>query len=143
MAKFDPDNAASRQISDSPPEYISQIKKVIVPNPISGPGVILEAVDTRFSTTSESSYTARTFHNLINQPVILTNSLCQRNPIYFTETFSDPVFRKGTVTLYSPGGAFAGIYNDIDGYTASGGMIGYNAESCEDAAANNDPEASA
>ena len=141
VGDFVPDDAAYSQISTSPSEFITQIKKVILPNPISGPGVILEAVDTDFFTASESRYTGRTFRNLISQPLILMNTKCQRNPIYFNETFADPVFRNGRVTLYSPGGAFAGVYNDVAGYSASGTQVGYNAESCESAAANTDPEA--
>ena len=94
-----------------------------------------------FFTVSNSSYTAHTFHEVISQPLILTNGLCQRNPIYFNQTFTDPVFRNGTVTLYSPGGAFAGVYSGVQGYSASGEMVGYNAEPCSSAAANTDPKA--
>lgn len=103
--------------------------------------MIEEAIDTDFFTVSTSSYTAHLFHEVISQPLILTSGLCQRNPIYFNQTFTDPIFRNGTVTLYSPGGAFAGVYDDVQGYSASGEMVGYNAESCASAAANTDPNA--
>ena len=45
------------------------------------------------------------------------------------------------MTLYSPGGAFPGVYGGIAGYSASGPMVGYNAEDCGTAAADNDPKA--
>lgn len=112
-----------------------------MPNPVSGPGVIEEAIDTDFFTVSNSSYTTHTFHELISQPLILTNGECQRNPIYFNQTFTDPIFRNGTVTLYAPGGAFAGVYDGVQGYSASGVMVGYNPETCTSAAANTDPQA--
>lgn len=141
VASFVPNNAPYSQITPSPPEYIAQVKDVIVPNPVSGPGVIIEAIDTDFFTTSESTYTAHTFHDFISQPLILTNGACQRNPIYFNQTFTDPVFRNGTVTLYAPGGAFAGVYGGAQGYSASGEMVGYNPETCASAAAKTDPMA--
>lgn len=141
VASFVPNDGPYEEISTSPPEYITQIKDVIVPNPVSGPGVIEEAVDTDFFTVPESTFTTHTFHEFISQPLILTNGDCQRNPIYFNQTFSDPVFRNGTVTLYSPGGAFQGVYDSVQGYSASGEMVGYNAESCSSAAANTDPNA--
>ena len=143
VASFVPDDGPYEEISTSPPEYISQIKDVIVPNPVSGPGVITEAVDTDFFTISESDsdFTSHTFHEFISQPLILTNGLCQRNPIYFNQTFTDAIFLNGTVTLYEPGGAFQGEYDSVQGYSASGEMVGYNAESCSSAAANTDPNA--
>lgn len=55
--------------------------------------------------------------------------------------FSDPAFRSGKVTLASPGGAFAGVFDNVPGYSAAGNMLGYNAESCSSAAANTDPNA--
>ena len=45
------------------------------------------------------------------------------------------------MTLYEPGGAFAGVYGGVQGYSASGEMGGYNPESCSSAAAKTDPEA--
>ena len=141
VASFVPDDGPYEIISTSPPEYIAQVKDVIVPNPVSGPGVIEEVVDTDFFTVSNSSYTAHTFHEVISQPLILTNGLCQRNLIYFNQTFTDPIFRNGTVTLYSPGGAFAGVYDGVQGYSASGEVLGYNPETCSSAAENTDPMA--
>ena len=141
VASFVPNDGPYEEISTSPPEYIAQVKDVIVPNTVSGPGVIEEAVDTDFFTASMSSYTAHTFHEFISQPLILTSGLCQRNPIYFNQTFSDPIFRNGTVTLYEPGGAFEGVYDGVQGYSASGELVGYNAEACTTAAASTDPKA--
>ncbi len=94
-----------------------------------------------FFTVATSSYTAHTFHEVASQPLILTNGLCQRNENFFNQTFTDPVFRNGTVTLYEPGAAFAGVYDGTQGYSASGELVGFNPESCESAAANTDPEA--
>lgn len=141
VASFVPDDGPYEAISTSPPEYVAKVKDVIVPNPVSGPGVIEEAIDTDFFAVFSSSYTAHAFHEVISQPLILTNGLCQRNPIYFNQTFSDPVFRNGTVTLYSPGAAFAGVYDGVQGYSASGESVGYNPETCSSAAANTDPKA--
>ena len=103
--------------------------------------MIEEAIDVDFFTVSKSSFTAHTFHEFISQPQILNNGFCQRNPTYFNQTFTDPVFRNGTVILYSPGGAFAGVYNSVQGYSASGELVGYNAETCSSAAALTDPKA--
>ena len=143
VASFVPDDGPYEEIATSPPEYIAEIKDVIVPNPVSGPGVITEAIDADFFTISESDsdFTPHTFHEFISQPLILTNGLCQRNPIYFNQTFTDAVFRNGSITLYEPGGAFQGVYDGVQGYSASGEMVGYNAETCSSAAANTDPNA--
>lgn len=73
--------------------------------------------------------------------MILTSGKCQRNPIYFNQTFTDPIFRNGSVTLYEPGGAFAGVYEDVQGYSASGEVVGYTAEDCNSAAMKTDPKA--
>lgn len=99
-------------------------------------GVYPEAADFDFFPTSSSKYPLKLFKQGINQPLILTNGLCQRNPIFFNETFSNPLFRRGKVTLQEPGGAFQGVYTDqngIGGLSASGGQIGFMAETCESA----------
>ncbi|KAL9118298.1 MAG: hypothetical protein Q9187_005159 [Circinaria calcarea] len=114
-----------------------------IPNPISGPGVIIEAIDMDFTITTTPAYTSRTFHALINQVQTLTNGLCQRNPYYFNETFSRPIFTTGQVTLYQPAGpaALAGIYTGQTGYSANAQAIGYTAQDCKTAAAMVDPAA--
>lgn len=103
-------------------------------------------MDFDFITVISSLYTEHTFHELINQAVILINGLCQRNTYYFNETFSDPVLRSGNVTLFGPLAgaapkALAGVYARQGGYSASAQMVGYNAETCASAAANVGPEA--
>lgn len=144
IADFDPDNAPYMQIATSPAEYIAQVKNVVVPNPVSGPGVYLEAIDMDFFTAETSDFTEHSFHEVINQPLILTSGMCQRNPIYFNQTFTNPTFRNGKVILYdSPASAFPGVYTGVAGYSASGEMVGYNSESCSDAAKNADPKARA
>ena len=137
VASFDPNTAPYEEIATAPAEYITQIKDVIVPNPVSGPGVIEEALDADFFTITakESPFTATTFNEFTNQTLVLTNGDCLRNALFFNQTFSDPVFRNGSVILYSPGGAFAGVYDGVAGLSVSGENVGYNAESCEDAAA--------
>ena len=109
----------------------------------SGPGIYPEAVDARFFTTSTPGYPLKLFKQGINQPLILTNGLCQRNPIYFNETFTDIVYRNAEVRLYSPGGAFASPnpYTNIAAFSGSGSTIGYNPELCATAFSNNDPGA--
>ena len=127
------------------PEYFAEIKEVVVPNPGSGPGVYPEAVDVDFFIArNPPQYPLKLYKQGINQPLIQNNVVfCQRNPIYFNETFSDPVFRNGSVTLYEPGGAFQDFYTNVAGLSASGGSLGYaaNVETCQQAAANNDPNA--
>lgn len=141
VASFVPNNAPYQEISTSPPEYTAQITDVVVPLSLEGAGGLKKAVDTDFLTVLESDFTDHTFHEFISQPLILTNGLCQRIPLYFNQTFSDSVFLNGTVILYEPGGAFQGVYDGVQGYSASGETVMYNAESCSSAAANTDPKA--
>ncbi|KAL8706614.1 MAG: hypothetical protein Q9201_000361 [Fulgogasparrea decipioides] len=146
VASFAPNNDAYAPIASNPNEFTAEVKKIIVPNPVSGPGVIPEAFDLDFVSARTPLYTDHTFHAFINQPQILTNLLCQRNLYYFNETFAAPVQRVGNVTLFGPTSgsvpkALAGRYVRQGGYSASGEMVGYNAESCESAAARSDPKA--
>ncbi|CAO1602148.1 hypothetical protein XANCAGTX0491_005779 [Xanthoria calcicola] len=147
VADFNPNNDAYAPIASNPAIYTARVKEVIIPNPISGPEVKPEAFDLAFSSTQTPLYTAKTFHNLINQPQILNNGLlCQRNPYYFNETFAEPRLRTGNVTVYGPpAGALpsklAGRYVGQGGYSASGQMVGYTQESCASAAAKTDPKA--
>ena len=141
VAQFVPNNAANQPIG--PNEYIAQVKQTIVPNPVSGPGVIVEAMDMDFTITTTPAYTSHTFHTLINQVQTLTNGMCQRNPYYFNETFSRPTFTNGKVILYQPAGpaVLAGTYTGLTGYSANAETIGYNAQDCKTAAAMVDPAA--
>ena len=110
---------------------------MVVPNPVSGPGVYPEAADFDFFPTGTPKYPLKLFKQGINQPLILTNGLCQRNPIFFNETFSNPLFRRGKVTTQEPGGAFQGVYTDqngIGGLSAAGGTVGFDPELCQTAA---------
>ncbi|KAI4172573.1 MAG: hypothetical protein LQ346_008573 [Caloplaca aetnensis] len=144
VASFIPENEAYARVA--PNEFIAQVKQVIVPNPISGPEVKPEAFDLDFTTTSSPLYTDKAFHALINQPIILTNGLCQRNTYYFNETFTAPASRSGNLTLYGPISgsvpqALAGKYTKQGGYSANGEIVGYNPETCSVAAARLDPKA--
>lgn len=144
IADFVPnDGRAYQYTSPSMPEYFAQVKQVLVPNPVSGPGVYPEAIDIDFFIAKKQLYPLALYKQAINQPSILNNGFCQRNPIYFNETFSDPEFRNGSVTLYEPGAAFAGFYTNAGGLSVSGVQVGYAAtlETCQQAAANNDPGA--
>ncbi|KAL8806413.1 MAG: hypothetical protein Q9182_001328 [Xanthomendoza sp. 2 TL-2023] len=146
VGTFAPNNDAYAPISDNPNEFTAQVKRLIVPNPASGPAVTPEAFDLLFSTASTPLYTPRTFHALINQPQILNNGLCQRNPYYFNETFTKETLRSGTVTLYGPTAGdlpqkLAGRFFNQGGYSASASSLGYNPEECTSAAAKVDPKA--
>lgn len=61
IAQFVPNNNAFQQVAGSPNEYFAQIKQVVVPNPVSGPGVIPEAVDTDFFTAGSKGYPLKFF----------------------------------------------------------------------------------
>ncbi|KAL8688400.1 MAG: hypothetical protein Q9218_005679 [Villophora microphyllina] len=144
VAEFAPDSDAYAPIA--PGEFSAEIKQVIVPNPLSGPGIVPEAFDLDFVTATSPLYTEHTFHALINQPLILTNTQCQRNNYYFNETFTEPTMRSGNVTLFGPTAgsapaALAGKYIKQGGYSASAELVAYNAEDCAVAAKNTDPKA--
>ena len=149
IGQITPGNDAYAPLASNPNEFSTEVKQIIVPNPVSGPAVEPEVFDLDFITAAKSLpplYTAHTFHELINQPEILTNGDCQRNTYYFNDTFSAPLLRSGNATVYGPlaGAApsqLAGVYTKAGGYSASGQMVGYNAETCEMAAANADPKA--
>ena len=145
VASFTPNNDAYAALASNPNEFEAQVRQVIVPNPISGPGVTPAAIDLDFIKATTPKYTAKTFHALVNQPQTLTNGQCQRNTYYFNETFAAPVLRSGNATLYGPAHAGAvpaaldNRYEKQGGYSVSAEMVGFNAESCESAAANVDP----
>jgi len=72
------------------------------------------------------------------------DGMCQRNTIYFNQTFTDPIFRIGNVTIYQGLLGLAklvGEYSLVQGYSASGEEIGFATESCASAAMNVDPVA--
>lgn len=144
IASFIPENEAYALVASN--EFIAQVKPVIVPNTISGPEVKQEAFDLDFGTTTTPLYADKTIRALVNQPIILTNGLCQRNTHYFNETFTAPTSRSGNVTLYGPiSGSvpqeLAGKYSKQGGYSANAEVVGYNPETCSTAAARLDPKA--
>ncbi|KAL9584226.1 MAG: hypothetical protein Q9212_002255 [Teloschistes hypoglaucus] len=146
VAQFAPTNDAYAPIDSNPNEFSARVQQVIVPNPASGPGIVPEAFDFDFVSTKTPLYTDHTFHSLLNQPLILTNGLCQRNTYYFNETFTNPTMRSGNVTLFGPpaGAApkvLAKKYIKQGGISASAELVGYNAELCKDASAKVDPMA--
>ncbi|KAL9038998.1 MAG: hypothetical protein Q9214_005056 [Letrouitia sp. 1 TL-2023] len=141
VGAFHPNDNAYAPLASNPNEFVAQVNQVILPNDVSGPGLEPSAFDLDFISTRTPLYTAQTFHTLINQPAILTNTLCQRNTYYFNETFAAPVFRSGNATLYGPlegsvPAVLKGRYVKQGGYSASAEMLGFNAESCGDAAKN-------
>lgn len=139
-ASFLPDTAAYDELPYG--QYSIDVKEMIVPNPVSGPGVEPAIYDLLFSTTNTPNYTAHTFHSILNQPIILDDGLCLRNAYYFNESFADPIFRTGQVTLYMPS-QVEGVYEGLGGYSATAEILGNNPQTCEAAAASVDPVASA
>ena len=144
VATFDPNNQAYKDLGGG--VFSQGVKKVILPNPVSGPGVKPAAFDSMFTTTTQSKYTEHTFHALINQPTILNNGFCQRNMYYFNETTMNPIMRNAEVTLYGPlaGNApasLAGNYKNNGGYSATAQTLGFNAQTCMKASAQFDPAA--
>ncbi|KAI4200212.1 MAG: hypothetical protein LQ350_004070 [Teloschistes chrysophthalmus] len=146
VAQFAPTDDAYAPIDNSPNEFSTRVQQVIVPEPLSGPGIVPEAYDFDFVSTKNPLYTDHTFHALLNQPLILTNDFCQRNTYYFNETFTNPTMRSGNVTLFGPtsGAApkvLAKKYIKQGGFSASAELVGYNPEECKVASSRVDPYA--
>ncbi|KAI9715305.1 MAG: hypothetical protein M1828_000905 [Chrysothrix sp. TS-e1954] len=137
VATFDPNDSAYK--SGAPNVFSNDVKDVIIENPISGPSIEPAAIDFLFSTAAKSPYPASSFHTILNQPIILDNGFCQRNTYLFNESFAEPAFRTGNVTLYSPPdpSGVAGVHTNEAGYSACGEIIGFNPETCATAAARN------
>ncbi|KAF2090402.1 hypothetical protein K490DRAFT_9821, partial [Saccharata proteae CBS 121410] len=140
---FQPGMAAYQAIDAN--TYTSQTQMSLVPNPVSGPGVEPPVLDLTFQTDANPPYNQSTWHEMINQPIVLTSGvvkgMCQRNTYYFNETFADPVFRVGTVTIYNdpavpnnPPMSVTGTFSNVMGYGAIGENVGYNPEDCHAAA---------
>lgn len=143
-ATFAPDTSAAKSLPNG--FYSIQAKPYLLPNTISGPGIYTEAFDMLFKLTSSSPYTDHTFHALLNIPQLLNNGKCQRNTIYFNDTFADPKMAVGEVTLYhqilaTPPAGLEGTYNDVYCYQANGQVVSGTGESCPVAAARMDPAA--
>lgn len=148
LASFVPSDKAYESIGGTD-EFSNEVKEVIIPNPATGPAVMPEAMDFRFKLNPNPVFPARTFHKLINQPQILLgvfelSGQCQRNTVFFNETFTEEKFRKGNVTI---GGGLLDIfklkgpYMNVEGYSTQGEEVGYDVESCLSAAKNVDPAA--
>ncbi|KAK2590215.1 hypothetical protein QQS21_012103 [Conoideocrella luteorostrata] len=143
-ARFAPDTSASQPLNNG--LYSAQVKPYLLPNQVSGPGVYAEAFDVLYSITSQSPYTAHTFHTLVNLPHRLNNGRCQRNTNYYNETFAAPQMATGNVTLYhqilaTPPADIEGQYTNVYCYQANAVQVASLGESCSDASANVDPAA--
>lgn len=145
-AQMIPDTAAVQTLPGG--LYNFQVKPFLLPNPVSGPGVVAEAFDLLYRLTSTSPYTAHTFHSLINNPQLLDSGLCQRQALYFNETFADPKMAVGNITLThqlllnTPPTEIAGTYTNVYCYQANAELVtSYIGESCPVAAARSDPYA--
>ncbi|KAJ5762943.1 hypothetical protein N7533_001624 [Penicillium manginii] len=143
-ATFTPDDAAVESLPGG--IYSINVKPYLLPNTISGPGVYAEAFDMLYTLTQASPYTDHTFHNLLNHPQLLNNGKCQRNQLYFNETFAEPKMAVANVTLYhqilsTPPALIEGQYTDVHCYVANAEQVGDVGESCASAAAKVDPMA--
>ena len=123
-----------------------EVKPYLLPNTISGPGVYAEAFDMLYKLTQTSPYTAHTFHSLLNIPQLLNNKKCQRNTLYFNETFAYPKMVVGNLTLYhqillTPPASLEGKHTDVYCYQANAVGVSSVGESCKEAAARMDPAA--
>jgi len=129
--------------------YEAKVQDIDIPyvtNPFDKNGFGL--VDMSFTTDLEPTLTNHTFHHMLNQPEILgllRIKSCFRNTIYFNETFSQPTFRIGNVTLFENLGlkGFSGLYQNVSGFSATGQEIAYSDEKCKQAQKSVDPEAMA
>lgn len=139
-----PDTAAVQSLPNG--QYNFQVKPYLVPNAVSGPGVVASAFDLTYSLTSTTPYTSHSFHSLLNNPQLLDTGLCQRQSLYFNETFADPKWAIGSATLYNqllfdtPPKEIAGTYKNVYCYQANAELVtSYIGESCPVAAARSDP----
>ena len=139
-----PDTAALQSLPSGQLNF--QAKPYLLPNPISGPGVQGEALQLLYKLDSESPYPAQTFHRFLNSPQLLNTGLCQRATQYFNESFADPKFGKGDITLYSqlllptPPRSIAKQYRDVYCYQANSQVVAtFVGEACPVAEANFDP----
>lgn len=142
---FNPDSQALKDIGGG--ESTFGVDFDIVSNPVSGPSVAPPAISFTVHRTDPTFITEQGMHYLVNQPLIQNNGLCAINANYFNESFARPFFTEGTVQLASfldvvngiPD-AIAGTYTNFTGYSANSENIGYNPQSCADAAASVDPK---
>ena len=134
-----PPNAAYQ--SDGSGGFFANSKWVVAPNPISGPGVYPEAMDTAFKNASEPRYSFDFWNSVVNQPVILKGVMigqCQQNSFFFNDSTAAVQFRAGNVTL-GPAASGAGLlkgvlqgkYEDVHGFSACAQNVGFTAQKCE------------
>jgi hypothetical protein len=157
-----PDKAAYLQVDpvNNPGVFTISSEQTILPNPVSGPGVTNPAIGMTFSPISDSPYTPHTFHQMVNQPIILSSpvGMCNRLAQYFSpddysNTFADPYMTVATVrfsggTLVRDLGlgipkGFEGIYGGVYGYAATSQTLTSLNEPCADSPGRVDPRASA
>lgn len=103
--------------------YSSETKWVVLPNALSGPGVVVEAWDFLFSTTTATTTSGdhqdqdpgrngnsnqedfEVLKAMLNQPYLLKDATsrptgrCQRNTYFFGNKTAQVVMRRGNVTL--------------------------------------------
>lgn len=121
--------------------FSANSKWAIVPNPVSGPGVYPEAVDTAFITAPQPRYSIEFLNGVINQPMILSgimSGMCQENSIFLNESTAQVQFRSGNVTLGPAAsgisitsGTLQGKYTDVHGFSACAQSVGFNAQQCD------------
>ncbi|CAO2651391.1 Nn.00g039610.m01.CDS01 [Neocucurbitaria sp. VM-36] len=136
---------------EGPGLFSSNTKWQVVGNPFSGPGIVIEAVDMLFSTstspTPDPSF--KTMKAVINQPYLLkgrtgsATGKCQRNTYFFNNETAEVVFRSGRVilgpaasgdgvtsgvesgTLQKASEDGAGTYDGVYGFSACAQLVGY------------------
>jgi len=157
LGQFMPDNAAYQ--ADSGGVLSNKVAWDVLPNPISGPGIYIEAFDMQY--TSETKFrktTPKLFKEVLNQPTVLSGAyllgnICQRDQFYFNNDTSTMHPRAGNVTFgpaadgstiqftgdlqqASPDGS--GRFVAVEGFSACGQNVGYNLEDCDEASQNVD-----
>nr|POE73086.1 hypothetical protein CFP56_31025 [Quercus suber] len=157
LGRFQPNNAAYQLNGGG--VLSSSAAWTVVPNPLTGPGVYIEAVDMQFEPTNQlTKTTPKLFKAMLNQPAILSglylaSNTCQRNQIYYNNATSTMLPRFGNVTFgaaadgelqttgalqsASPDGS--GFYAGLEGFSACGQNVGFNPEDCDEAVQNVDP----
>lgn len=75
VSTFDPDTAPWTPLPNGENSIVT--KEILVPNPISGPGVYPSAVDLLFKTTNDPQAKPQLLKELLNQPAILPTGQCQ------------------------------------------------------------------
>lgn len=139
LGNFLPPNAAYQP--DGNGGFFANSKWVVVPNPVSGPGVYPEVIDTAFKNTSDPQYSLDFWKGVVNQPVILKGAMtgqCQQNSFFFNESTAGVQFRSGDVTLGPAAsgvdlteGILQGKYTGVHGFSACAQNVGFTAQKCE------------